>query len=126
MKNLVTYFEIPVQDMARAVRFYEAVFGYALERATIDGNDMAFFPHTEGGASASGALAKGESYLPSRSGTRVYFSVTDIEDTLAKAVAQGSAVLFPVTQVEAFGAVAEVEDSEGNCIALHLAPQGCA
>jgi predicted enzyme related to lactoylglutathione lyase len=122
MTNPVTYFEIPVQDMARAIRFYEAVFGCAFERATIDGNDMAFFPHSDVGAGASGALVKGESYQPSRSGTRIYFSVADIENTLAKAFAQGSAVLFPVTRVETFRSVAEFEDSEGNCIALHC---GC-
>ena len=122
MNNPVSYFEIPVLDMARAIRFYQAVFGYVFECAAIDGNEMAFFPHQEQSGGASGALAKGGSYLPSRSGARIYFSVDDIEATLAKAIAQGGVMLYPVTEVGTFGAVAEVEDSEGNCIALHRPP----
>jgi uncharacterized protein len=120
--NPVSYFEIPVLDMDRAIRFYVAVFGYAFERATVDGNDMAFFPHAEGGNGASGALAKGDSYLPGKSGARIYFSVSDIQATLAKAIEAGGTVLYPQTEVDAFGFVAEIEDLEGNCIALHAPP----
>lgn len=121
--NPVSYFEIPVLDMDRAIRFYVAVFGCAFERATIDGNDMAFFPHAEGGAGASGALAKGDSYLPGKSGARIYFSVSDIQATLARVIEAGGAVLFPETEAGSFGFVAEIEDLEGNCIALHAAPR---
>jgi predicted enzyme related to lactoylglutathione lyase len=120
--NPVSYFEIPVQDMDRAMRFYFAVFGYAFERATLHGNDMAFFPHAEGGSGASGALAKGDSYVPGRSGARIYFSVPDMKATLAKAIEAGGVVLFPETEAGSFGLVAEIEDLEGNCIALHAAP----
>ena len=31
MQNPVTYFEIPVKDMGRAIEFYEAVFAVALD-----------------------------------------------------------------------------------------------
>ncbi|RIX74359.1 VOC family protein [Acidovorax cavernicola] len=121
--NPVSYFEIPVRDMERALRFYGAVFDCAFERATVHGNDMAFFPHAEGAPGASGALAKGDSYLPGKSGARLYFSVTDIQATLGRAVAAGGAVLFPETEAGSFGRVAEFEDLEGNCIALHTAPR---
>ena len=36
--------EIPVQDLDRAVRFYEALFAISLEREAIDGNQYAHFP----------------------------------------------------------------------------------
>lgn len=119
--NFVSYFEIPVANLDRAIRFYEAVFGYTLERTHVDGNSMAFFPYAESLPGASGALAQGKSYVPGKSGARIYFDVADIQATLKKAVAAGGAVLYPETTVGAFGSVAEVEDSEGNCIGLHTA-----
>jgi predicted enzyme related to lactoylglutathione lyase len=112
----VVYFEIPVDDLERAIRFYGEVFGVTLERESIDGNEMALFPVGDG---AAGALAKGDSYHPSRAGVRVYFGVADVAAVLARAVAAGGAVLYPVTSIGERGRVAEFQDSEGNCIALH-------
>ena len=57
--NIAIHFEIPVQDLTRAIRFYEALFEITLERAQIDGNEMALFPLFDGMAGCSGALAKG-------------------------------------------------------------------
>ena len=57
MANPVFHFEIPVTDMDRAVRFYEAVFQFPMRREQVDGYDMAFFPHGDGQPGASGALA---------------------------------------------------------------------
>ncbi|WP_429039063.1 VOC family protein [Aeromonas media] len=57
--NIAIHFEIPVQDLERAIRFYEGVFEIALERVHIDGNEMALFPLDEQAPGCSGALAKG-------------------------------------------------------------------
>ena len=124
MKNPACYFEIPVRDLDRAVQFYQQVFGYRFERTTIDGNAMAIFPSADGGAGITGALAKGESYVPGRQGARVYFSVETIDDTLKRATDAGAKVLDPKTRIadgsgDELGWVAEIEDSEGNCIAMH-------
>jgi predicted enzyme related to lactoylglutathione lyase len=58
----VVYFEIPVNDIDRAMIFYQKVFGFQFERTSIDGNEMAMFPNVEDGFGISGALAKGDSY----------------------------------------------------------------
>lgn len=116
--NPVVHFEIPVTDMERAVAFYEAVFGTKLERAEVDGYDMAFFPRADGRAGASGALAKGDVYQPSHHGPILYFDVADIDAIIARAVAHGARVLYPKKDIGAAGFVAEIEDSEGNRIAL--------
>ncbi|WP_349742203.1 VOC family protein [Roseateles cavernae] len=116
--NLVSYFEIPVLDLDRAVAFYEKVFAIELQRTRIDGNEMALFPWQDDAPGASGALAKGDSYMPGRAGARLYFGVESIDATLAVAVAAGASVLYPVTAVPGAGWVAEFLDSEGNCIAL--------
>lgn len=97
--NIAIHFEIPVQDLERAIRFYEGVFETVLERVQIDGNEMALFPLESGTAGCSGALAKGESYVPSLDGTRIYLRVADIEGAMARALASGGACLYPVTRV---------------------------
>lgn len=118
--NPVYHFEIPVTDMDRAVRFYEAVLGVRLTRRTVDGYDMAFFPRADGAPGASGALAKGDVYVPSKTGAIVYFDVADLDAALARASAQGAKVLYPKTHIGEGGHVAEIEDSEGNRMALNM------
>lgn len=123
--NPVSYFEIPVLDMPRARAFYERVFQTRLSLAEIDGHPMALFPAADGAPGASGALAMGESYRPGASGPRLYFSVDDIDATLAAALAAGAQPHYPVTEVPGTGWVAEFLDLDGNCIALY-APQRAA
>lgn len=118
MPNPIAYFEIPVTDMDRAMAFYTAVFGYDFQLREIDGNQMALFPWTPGEAGASGALAKGEVYVPSKNGPIVYFHTSDVAATLARATTHGARILHPVTEVGDGAAVAEFEDSEGNRVAL--------
>lgn len=118
MINPVVHFEIPVTDMERAIGFYEAVFGYRLTREEVDGYDMAFFPRADGKPGASGALAKGDVYQPSREGAILYFDVPDIDAVIAKATARGVRVLYAKKDIGDAGFVAEIEDSEGNRIAL--------
>lgn len=117
--NPIAYVELPVADLDRAMAFYTAVFGFALERQTIDGYDMALFPAAEGAAGASGALVKGDVYVPGKTGPIVYFGVTDIDAVIARAKARGAKILYDKKDVGAFGFVAEIEDSEGNRIALN-------
>jgi predicted enzyme related to lactoylglutathione lyase len=116
--NPVVHFEIPVTDMDRAVRFYEAVFATTLARQDVDGYAMAFFPRADGKPGASGALAKGDVYVPSKSGAILYFDVPAIEPVLERAAANGGKVLYPKKDIGEAGFVAEIEDSEGNRIAL--------
>jgi predicted enzyme related to lactoylglutathione lyase len=117
-KNPAVYFEIPVNDMPRAKVFYEAVFGYDFVSENIHGNEMAFLPFHEEAKGIAGALAKGETYKPSKNGSLIYLQVKDIHKTLALAKAHGGKELFPRTQASEYGFVAEIEDSEGNRIGL--------
>lgn len=116
--NPIVYVEIPVTDLDRAVRFYAAIFGFAMERQTVDGYEMAFFPAAEDAAGASGALVKGDVYIPGKIGPIVYFAVANIDPILARTRAAGAKILYEKKHVGAFGYVAEIEDSEGNRIAL--------
>ena len=119
--NPVGYFEIPVTDLDRAVRFYATVFEVQLERTVIDGYDMALFPFDPDAPGAGGALAKGDVYVPGKAGPVLYFSVPDIDTVLARATKLGAKVLYEKKSIGENGFVAEIEDSEGNRIALHAA-----
>ena len=103
MRPAMTYFEIPVTDMDRAVRFYTSVFGVSLPRETVDGYDMALFPPAEDEAGASGALAKGDVYVPSKTGAILYFHVASIDDVLTRAAAAGAGILYPKKDIGDLG-----------------------
>lgn len=120
MNNPISYCEIPVNDIDRAMEFYSMVFEFEFEKQSIDGNEMALFPYTAGTEGATGALAKGDSYKPSLDGSRIYFSTLDIDSTLSRATKGGGRVLYPKTDVGDYGFVAEFEDSEGNRIAVQM------
>src|SRR4051812_35549328 len=74
-KNAVNWFEIPVADMARALKFYGIVFGAELNVQEGMGSEFAMFPAAEGGV--GGALVKGEGYVPGTGGTLVYLNAGD-------------------------------------------------
>jgi predicted enzyme related to lactoylglutathione lyase len=80
---------------------------------------MAFVPRADGRPGASGALAKGDVYVPSKTGAIIYFDVPDIDPVLEKAKAKGAKILYPKKFIGEAGYVAEIEDSEGNRIALN-------
>jgi predicted enzyme related to lactoylglutathione lyase len=118
MKNIGAYFEIPVIDIDRSIKFYKFVFGFEFSRDTIHGNEMAFFPFHNGNPGITGALAKGEIYKPSVSGTLIYLNTENIEESIKKIQEIGGEILFPKTEVPNYGWVAEFKDSEGNRVAL--------
>ena len=51
----------------------------------------------------------------------LYFDVDDIDEALRKCEAEGAKVLYPKTDIGDGGYVAEIEDSEGNRIAINAA-----
>jgi uncharacterized protein len=120
--NPVVYFEIPVTDIDRAVKFYKAVFKFNFEKDIIDKNEMALFPFTDNGSGITGALAKGDIYKPTKNGVVIYFKTENIDESLKLVEQNGGQILYPKTSNGDVGFVAEFEDCEGNRIALHMKP----
>lgn len=116
--NPVVYFEIPVNDIGRAIKFYMAVFKFDFVIETIDNNEMALFPLDDENPGISGALAKGEIYKPTNDGVLIYFKTENIDDTLKLVASNGGQLLYPKTD-NGIGFVAEFQDTEGNRIALY-------
>jgi len=117
--HIANWFEIPVKDLDRAIKFYEKVFDVKLSPEEMGGMKMAMFPFTQNAPGAAGTLVQGESYEPSHAGTVVYFSVEDIPETLRRINANGGKTLMPKTGIGQYGFIAQYEDTEGNRLALH-------
>ncbi len=119
--NAVGWFEIPVVDMERAMKFYETVLGVTLSRNQVGEIDMAWFPMVEGKGAAGSLVAHPEWYKPSAEGVLVYFTAYsgDLDHELARVEAAGGKVLVPKKSIGEYGNMAVVLDTEGNRIALH-------
>lgn len=117
--NPVVYFEIPVLDLDRACDFYSKVFETTLTKEVVDGYQMALFETSDESFGASGALVVGDVYVPSQQGCFLYFGVESIDETIARALELGGSLLYPKKSNGDLGSVTEIQDSEGNRIALH-------
>lgn len=98
MSNPVNWFEIYVQDMARAATFYEAVFQIKLDilPSTDAGEfpdlEMLTFPMSNEESGASGALVKMADMPSGGNSTLVYFSCEDCAVEAARAAEFGGAL----------------------------------
>jgi predicted enzyme related to lactoylglutathione lyase len=120
--NPVGWFEIYVDDMDRAVKFYESVLGLTLEKLN-DPNDtgieMRAFPSDMEKYGASGTLVKMEGFSAGRNSTLVYFSCEDCTLEESKVEASGGKVQKPKMPIGEYGFMSLVIDSEGNMFGLH-------
>lgn len=118
---MVGWFEIPVQDLQRAKKFYDSVFDISITIHEFGGFKMGWFPNDSEKKGATGSLVQHEMYIPSATdGALVYFSCKDVSFELNKVEAAGGSILKPKTQIgEGHGFMALLSDTEGNRIALH-------
>ena len=116
MKQLITWTEIPVNDINRAKSFYRAVFGMNFIDMQIAEFDYAIIE----GNTNSAALVKGYGYKPSNNGVTIYLNATpDINPILTKVTEAGGAVVMDKTFLSPeAGYIAFIIDSEGNKIGL--------
>ena len=117
----VGWFEIPVNNMKRAMAFYSELFQVELEAQDFGEDKMAFIPMGDGTKGAGGSLIEAnDHYTPSHEGTLIYFSCEDVDNELSRIEDAGGEILQPKTQISPeYGYMAMFEDTEGNRIALH-------
>lgn len=118
---MVTWFEIPVIDMARAKTFYEKVFDIEIGIHKMDGIEMGWFPNKNQQGIATGSLINaGEHYAPSENGILIYFSCDDVANEISRVEEAGGKIISEKKEIsENHGFMAYFIDSEGNRIALH-------
>jgi len=119
--NIINWFEISVSDIARAKKFYEAVFGIEMNQSEMGGMQMAFFPMENMNGKVSGSLVQGPMHKPGMEGPKVYLNGNpDLQVALDKVAGAGGQVLMPKTKIgDDIGYMAVFADTEGNGVALH-------
>lgn len=123
--NMISWFEIPVSDMDRAKKFYEAVFKVSISIHDLGGVIMGWFPPAEDNTAPgiSGSLVQHEEYIPSaKEGVLIYFNSQsgDIDHELSRVVEAGGEIVRPKTLIsEEVGYMAVILDTEGNRVALY-------
>lgn len=123
MNNAISWFEIPAIDLARATRFYEAIFGTTLVPVDLSNIRMRMFPLTDMQNGIGGAVVdSGGFHKPSATdGPLIYLNGNpDLQIILDKVIAAGGNIVVPKTAIsEAYGRMAIIIDTEGNRIGLH-------
>jgi len=117
--NPVRFFEIYVQDMARARKFYESVFGVKLERLESGNLEMWVFPGDKDRFGTAGALVRMPGVPSGGNSTVVYFACEDCAVEAARVVPAGGRVEREKMSTGQYGSIALAYDTEGNLIGLH-------
>jgi predicted enzyme related to lactoylglutathione lyase len=113
----VSHFSINADDVARARRFYERVFGWRFEAwgppgflMIATGNDQD--PGIHGSLQKRRELVAGERMT----GYECTVTVGDVDAVAAAVVANGGTILIPRTLIPTVGHLIFFRDPEGNCV----------
>jgi predicted enzyme related to lactoylglutathione lyase len=111
-QNAAVWFEIPVSDMQRSKKFYEAVLEAQLRDENTGPNPMAIFPAEKDGV--AGHIYPGK---PSSSGSGNTVHPASLEEALERVKKNGGEVVGNIVTIPA-GRFAYCRDPDGNSIGL--------
>lgn len=119
--NPVGWFEIYVQDMARATAFYQSVLKIKLEKLNTPAPDidMMGFPMAMERSGASGALTKVDGFDSGGNSVLVYFSCKDCAVEESRVEQAGGRIQRPKMSIGEYGHITLAVDTEGNMFGLH-------
>lgn len=119
--NAVGWFDIFVDDLDRAVAFYETVLGTKLEAMDdpTGSSQMMSFPADMSAYGAGGALTKSSHAKPGVGGTIIYFMAEDVAVEQARVEAAGGVVIRPKFSIGEFGWITLCQDTEGNMFGMN-------
>lgn len=118
MEHLITWFEIPVADIKRAVDFYSKVFGWEIEITEAGSHQYAFFSYPEN--RTGGSLTRGENYDPGPLGPVIFlYGGRNLDKPLSRVEKAGGKILMSKQSVGEHGYTAWFLDTEGNRIGMH-------
>ena len=123
MKKVV-HFEIPVDDIERAKKFY-SIFDWQMQDwpmpdgsayvgiRTVDVDDTTFQPKEPG--AINGGMVKRDEFIQT---PQVTINVPSVDDYVEKVKAAGGKLVKPKQEIPDAGYFAYVNDSEGNLLGL--------
>lgn len=123
-KRPVVWFEIYIDDMKRAQKFYETVFDTRLTKFhmpdTLDEEmHMMAFPDDMEGPGAAGVLVKMKGVGAGRNSTIVYFQSDDCAIEEKRIEAAGGKVAQGKQSLGEYGFMVLASDTEGNMFGIH-------
>jgi len=118
--NAIGWFDIYVDELDRAVEFYEAVLDCKLEPIgdPTGETQMMSFPADMSTYGAGGALSKSAHASPGIGGTIVYFNSQDCAVEEARIDAAGGTVVRPKFSIGDFGCLSLCLDTEENIFGI--------
>ena len=117
--NPVNWFELYVQDMARARKFYESVFQLKLEKIDSPDTEMWGFPMDVDRFGASGSLVKMDGMPSGGNSIVIYFICIDCAVEASRVAAAGGRIQKEKMSIGKYGFIALAFDTEGNMFGLH-------
>lgn len=118
MQNFVVWFEIPVKNLNRAMKFYSKVMAVELKSMDMGAAKGAMFPFARN--VASGALIESNENKPSNTGSMLYLNGgKDLSVPLKRVKSAGGKIVQKKISLGEHGFMAIFEDTEGNHVALH-------
>ncbi len=117
--NPVGWFEIYVQNLRRAKKFYESVFHVKLKRLNIPTIEIWSFPSELNRWGAGGAIIKMDGYRSGGNSTIVYFSCDNCSTVERRVVKFGGSIEKKKFSIGEYGFISFVVDTEGNMFGLH-------
>lgn len=121
----VVHFDVPADDMQRAIVFYKNVFDWKIEKYPMPDPEVEYYgahtvetdenhmPKTPG--AINGGMMKKEPTAPY---PIITIGVESIEEAIKKAESNGGMVVMPVVNVMGMGLHARIKDSEGNIVGI--------
>jgi hypothetical protein len=110
MAHNIIHFEVPADDVGRAKRFYQELFGWKIEPAQGGYNLI-----TVGEPGPNGGMMK---RMAPGQGITVYINVESVDDYSKKIQSLGGTVIVPKMPVPTTGYFAVFMDTEGNALAI--------
>ena len=122
LQNRFVWADIPVVDLERASRFYQAVTGLPVHQETFGEFRFAVLHHDSGNG---GCLVIKPDEVASDRGILVYLNVNGrMREAVSQVAASGGTVLQEPHSIGPHGFRALILDSEGNRLALHSETDG--
>jgi len=118
-EHAISWFAIPVTDLERARTFYSTLLGITMPDLVTPAGTCAVVPQMETGI--SGSLNPFMGFKPSAdNGVTIWLNAgDDLQGPLDRVAGAGGKVLQPKEQIDEFGHIAMILDTEGNRIGLH-------
>ena len=118
-RNNVGWFEIYVDDMARARAFYETVIGVPLSKLEGPDVEMYTFPMDDEAPGSSGSLVYMPGFPAGGNSTLVYFSSEDCAVEESRVEGAGGKIEKSKFSIGPYGFITLAYDTEGNMFGIH-------